>query len=82
MACVRGKQAVEPDEVTVRAWDQRGETGDKVERLEQHMGGAIAKRVLELIDHQPIAVAAEPYDHVNDRRIMHRTTIVGDERPA
>jgi alpha-ketoglutarate-dependent taurine dioxygenase len=26
--------------------------------------------------------AVLPYDHVNRRRITHRSTIVGDERPA
>ena len=31
----------------------------EVERLEQDMGGAVAKRVLEFVDHQPVAVTAE-----------------------
>ena len=59
MARIRGEQAVEPNEVTARTRHQRGQAGDEVQRFEQHVGGAIAKRVLELVDHQPVAVAAE-----------------------
>ena len=51
---------MEPNEVTARARHQRGQASDEVERLEQDVGGgAIAKRVLELVDHQAVAVAAE-----------------------
>lgn len=39
--------------------DACSEAGDEVERLEQHVGGPIAKGVLQLIDHQAIAVAAQ-----------------------
>ena len=38
---------------------QRGETGDEVERLEQDVGGAVTKGMLQLVDHQSVAVAAE-----------------------
>ena len=48
MARIRGEQAVEPNEMTARARHQRGQASDEVQRLEQHVGGAIAKRVLEL----------------------------------
>jgi len=33
----------------------------EVEWLEQDVGGAIAKRVLELVDHQAVAVATETF---------------------
>jgi len=32
----------------------------EVQRFEQDVGSAIAKRVLELVDHQPIAVDTQP----------------------
>ena len=53
MACVRGEQAVKPHAMGSRTRHQRRQAGDEVERLEQDVGGAIAKRVLELVDHQP-----------------------------
>ena len=59
MARIRGEQAVETNEVTARAWDQRGQAGDEVERFEQHMGRAIAKGMLQPIDHQAVPVAAQ-----------------------
>jgi len=59
MARVWGKQAVEPKQVTARARHRRSQAGDEVERLEQDVGGAVAKRMLQLVDHQPVTVAAE-----------------------
>jgi len=59
MARVRGKQAVEPNQVTARARHARSQARDEVERLEQDVGGAVAKRMLQLVDHQPVTVAAE-----------------------
>lgn len=59
MARIRGEQAVKPNEMTARARHQRRQASDEVQRLEQDVGGPIAKRVLELVDHQPVAVAAE-----------------------
>jgi len=35
------------------------QASDEVQRLEQHMGGAVAKGMLELVDHQGVAVAAQ-----------------------
>ena len=59
MACVRGEQAVKPHQMSSRARHQRRQPGNKVERLEQDVGGAIAKRVLQLVDHQAVAVTAK-----------------------
>ena len=59
MARIRIEQAAEPDEVTARARHQRGQANDEVQRREHHVGGAIGKRGLELLDHQPVAVAAQ-----------------------
>ncbi len=39
-----------------------GEASDKVERLEQHVGSTVAEWVLERVDHQPIAVDAQPLE--------------------
>ena len=59
MTRIRCEQAVEPDKVSSRAWNEGRQTSHEVQRLEQNVGGAIAKRVLQFVDHQTIAVAAE-----------------------
>ncbi|OES47442.1 hypothetical protein A7R77_33065 [Pseudomonas aeruginosa] len=51
---VRCKDAVEACEVDSRLRYQRSEFGDEVQRLEDHMGGAIAVRSFELVTHLPI----------------------------
>jgi hypothetical protein len=48
MARIRGEQGVEPDEVSARARHQRSQARDEVERLEQDVGRAVAKGVLQL----------------------------------
>ncbi len=54
VAAVRCKDAVEAWEVDSRLRYQRSEFGDEVQRLEDHMGGAIAVRSFELVTHLPI----------------------------
>ena len=39
-----------------RARHQGGETRDKVQRLEQHVDGAVRERVFKFVDHQAIPV--------------------------
>ena len=46
-------------ELRALARQKLGQASDEVQRLEQDVGGPIAKRVLEFVNHQPVAVAAE-----------------------
>ena len=43
---IRGEQTVIAQQMHARARHQGGETRDKVQRLEQHVGGAVGERVL------------------------------------
>ena len=52
VARVGGEQAVEADEMASRARHQSGPARDEVRRLEQHVGGSIAKGGLQLIAHR------------------------------
>ena len=48
------------NQIGARARHQGGKAGDEVEWFEKDMGGAVAKWMLELVDHQPIAVDTQP----------------------
>ena len=43
------------------AWHQRCQSGGEVVRLEQHVGGAIAKRPLQLKHHQPVTINTQAF---------------------
>ena len=64
---VRCKDAVEACEVDSRLRYQRSEFGDEVQRLEDHMGGAIAVRSFELVTHLPVAVNARRFSETAGR---------------
>ena len=50
MLAIRCEHAVEPGEVQSRTRDQRRQAGDEVEWVEDDVGGAVAKRLLEPMD--------------------------------
>ena len=60
MLAIRREHAVEPGEVQSRARDQRRRAGDEVEWVEDDMGGAVAKRLLEPMDDLSPIVGREP----------------------
>ncbi len=59
LACVRGKLSVKPHQMGSEPCYQRREASDEAQPLEQNGSGAIAKRVLHLVDHQAIAVSIQ-----------------------
>ena len=60
MLAIRCEHAVEPGEVQSRTRDQRRQAGDEVEWVEDDVGGAVAKRLLEPIDDLSPIVGREP----------------------
>ena len=60
MLAIRREHAVEPGEVQSRTRDQRRRAGDEVEWVEDNVGGAVAKRLLEPIDDLSPIVGREP----------------------
>ena len=60
MLAIRREHAVEPGEVQSRTRDQRRRAGDEVEWVEDDVGGAVAKRLLEPIDDLSPIVGREP----------------------
>ena len=60
MLAIRREHAVEPGEVQSRTRDQRRQAGDEVERVEDDVGGAVAKRLLEPIDDLSPIIGREP----------------------
>ena len=60
MLAIRREHAVEPGEVQSRTRDQRRRAGDEIERVEDDVGGAVAKRLLEPIDDLSPIVGREP----------------------
>ena len=59
LARVGGEHAVIAKQVDSRAGNEGGESGNEVQRLEQHMGGAIGERAFELVDDEAVAVDAQ-----------------------
>lgn len=51
MLAIWSENAVEAGEVYPRLWYQGSQSGDKVQRLENNMGGAVAKWRLQFITH-------------------------------
>ena len=60
MLAIRREHAVEPGEVQSRTRNQRRQAGDAVEWVEDDVGGAVAKRLLEPIDDTSPIVGREP----------------------
>ena len=60
MLAIRREHAVEPGEVQSRTRDQRRQAGDEVEWVEDDVGGAVAKRLLEPMDDLSPIVGREP----------------------
>jgi len=59
MLAIRGEHPMEARGVQSWARDQGGETGNEVERFENHVGRAVAERLLERIDDPPSLVGRE-----------------------
>jgi len=51
LLAMRGKHAGAAGEVQTRSWHQCGEASDLLEGIEHDVGGAVAKRLRELVDH-------------------------------
>ena len=60
MLAIRREHAVEPGQVQSRTRDQRRQAGDEVEWVEDDVGGAVAKRLLEPIDDLSSLIGREP----------------------
>ncbi|MFT5450437.1 MAG: NAD/NADP transhydrogenase alpha subunit [Gammaproteobacteria bacterium] len=60
MSGMRREQAMVTHQMRSRTRYQGGKARNKVEWFEQHVGGAIAQWMLERVDHQAIAVDAQP----------------------
>ena len=60
MLAIRREHAVEPGQVQSRTRDQRREAGDEVEWVEDDVGGAVAKRLLEPMDDLSPIIGREP----------------------
>ena len=60
MFAIRREHAVEPGEFQSRTRDQRRRAGDEVEWVEDDVGGAVAKRLLEPIDDLSPIIGREP----------------------
>ena len=56
---VWGEHTVEAGEVQTRTRHQRGQAGNKVERVEHDMGGAVAKRPFEFVDDLATLIGGE-----------------------
>ena len=60
MLAIRREHAVEPGQVQSRTRDQRRQAGDEVEWVEDDVGGAVAKRLLEPMDDLSSLIGREP----------------------
>ena len=68
MACVRGEDSVIPQQMASRSRHEGRQPRGEVDRLEQELGGGVAKRALEPVHDQAVAVAAEAVERERGTR--------------
>jgi hypothetical protein len=66
VGAVGGKHAVEAGEIDARFGHQRGQPGDEIQRLEEHLRGAVRVGRLQLVAHQ--AAGGEPQPRLRQCR--------------
>ncbi len=67
-----GKNTVEAREVNPRLWNQRSRPGQKIQRLEDHMGGTIPTGCFEFIAYSPIIQQRQAFLGDCRTRNIHR----------
>jgi len=70
VGAVRGEHAVEADEIDSRFGHQRSEPGDEIQRLEEHVRGAVAVGRLERVAHQAARCVSDSRSSDTAGRLM------------